>query len=180
MSHAATAPAEASAPDPDREAADAPDLMPEWFAHLIALLILFIIARLRAVLRRRLPRPRTAAAASRLAVNASASGAAIARARRPRGATPDNSDLPELSRIIAALRDRMKQRDAEHRQDMFQAMSDIIDAETAPAASPLGIATLFPSRHFLPPGFALRARVRPGTGPPPRLLPVAAYTFFRA
>ncbi|HVC60547.1 MAG TPA: hypothetical protein VND19_09340, partial [Acetobacteraceae bacterium] len=52
-----TTPADACAPDADRAASDAPARLPEWVAHLLALVIRFMLERMLATCsgRSRLP-----------------------------------------------------------------------------------------------------------------------------
>ncbi|HEY1930482.1 MAG TPA: hypothetical protein VGG99_00575, partial [Acetobacteraceae bacterium] len=113
-----TPPAEAYAPDPDRADPDSPDLMPEWLAYLIALVILFLLEQFQAARRRHVRRsasrhagrdalPRDAAEAPAAATR-SQSNHMTARTRRGRDAAPECLDL---SGARAALLEKLRQSD---------------------------------------------------------------------
>jgi hypothetical protein len=113
-----TAPAEASAPDPDRDDPDSPDLMPVWLAYLIALVIVFLLEQLQAARRRRVRRtaahrvgrpalPQDSAQPPATAIR-SQSDDATARMRRSRDAAPECADL---SRMRTELLEKLRQSD---------------------------------------------------------------------
>ncbi|HEY1931582.1 MAG TPA: hypothetical protein VGG99_06205 [Acetobacteraceae bacterium] len=113
-----TPPAEAYAPDPDRADPDSPDLMPEWLAYLIALVILFLLEQWGAMRQRRARRPasrpvgrtglpRDSAAAPAAAIRSQLDNA-TARTRRGRGAAPECLDL---SHARLALLEKLRQTD---------------------------------------------------------------------
>jgi hypothetical protein len=115
-----TAPAEASAPDPDRADPDAPDLMPEWLAYLIALVIVFVLEQFLALRQRQVRRPASRRAARRASPRNAApmpatsigrqSDHVTARTRRGRDAAPDCADL---SRARTALLEKLRQSDVD-------------------------------------------------------------------
>jgi hypothetical protein len=113
-----TAPAEAYSPDPDRADPDSPDLMPEWLAYLIALVILFLIEQFQA-LRQRHPRRLASRPVGRPALpkdsaqppataSRSQSENATARTRRSRDAAPE---CPDLSHARTALLEKLRHSD---------------------------------------------------------------------
>jgi hypothetical protein len=181
-----TAPAEACAPDPDRAGSDSPDLMPEWLAYLIALVIVFLVARQRDTRRtaaRRVGRtglPRDSAAAP-AAASRSRPGHATARTRRGHAVAPE---CPDLSRMRAALLEKLRQSDVDPAVlSQLEALGVVpgltgADAAAAPAApllTPLCVAKIrrdprsfapAAPRHRVSPASWRRMSARPGTGPP--------------
>jgi pyruvate/2-oxoglutarate dehydrogenase complex dihydrolipoamide acyltransferase (E2) component len=186
-----TAPAEACAPDPDRAGPDSPDLMPEWLAYLIALVIVFLleqflVARQRDTRRtaaRRVGRtglPRDSAAAP-AAASRSRSGHATARTRRGHAAAPEGSDL---SRMRAALLEKLRQSDVDPAVlSQLEALGiapgpigpDAAATPAAPVPSPLYVANIRHAPRRLAPAGARhgvssapwrRISARRGTGPP--------------
>jgi hypothetical protein len=183
-----TAPAEACAPDADRADPDSPDLMPEWLAYLIALVIVFLLEQFlvarqpharrsaaRRVGRADLPRDSAAAPA---AASRSRSGHATARTRRGHAAAPEGSDL---SRMRTALLEKLRQSDVDpavlSQLEAHGIVPGLIGPDTAaaPALSSSHVAhlsraprTLAPAgpRHALSPAPWRQMLARPGTGPP--------------
>jgi len=107
-----TTPADACAPDADRAAPDAPALLPEWVAHLLALVIRFMLERMLAACsgRSRLPswwhdRPDLppASAQALAASTRGPFGNAIAWMCQRRGIGPGHPDWPYLARTIVAF-----------------------------------------------------------------------------
>jgi hypothetical protein len=182
-----TAPAEASAPDPDRADADSPDLMPEWLAYLIALVIVFLLEQFLAARQRRARRPasrsvgrpaqpRDSAQAPAAAIRTQSDGA-TARLHRGRGAALEGS---ELSRARTALLEKLRQSDVDPAVlSQLEALGIVpapIGPDTAatPALSPPRVANIRRVPCRLAP-VAPRHRVSPaprqmlartGTGPP--------------
>ncbi|HEY1934925.1 MAG TPA: hypothetical protein VGG99_23210 [Acetobacteraceae bacterium] len=190
MGNLNTAPAEAYSPDPDREDPDSADLMPEWLAYLIALVIVFLLEQFQAaqqlVTRRptshhagRPASPRDAAAAPTAPIR-SQSDHATARMRRGRDAAPERLDL---SHARTALLEKLRQSDVD--PDVLSQLEalGIVPGLTgpataaepnAPALSPHCIAKIRGASHRLAP-VGTQRRVsptpwrkiaRPGTGPP--------------
>jgi hypothetical protein len=185
-----TAPAEAFALDPDRAGADSPDLMPEWLAYLIALVIVFLleqflVARQRHTRRtasRRVGRralPQDSAQPSAAAIQ-SQSGHATARTRRRRGVTPE---CPDLSHVRTALLEKLRRSGVEPSVwSQLEALGivpspivpDAAAPPTAPALAPPHVANIrHAPRRFAPdvPQQAVsrtpwRQIARAGTGPP--------------
>jgi hypothetical protein len=115
-----SAPAEASSPDPDRDDADSPDLMPKWLAYLIALVIVFLLEQFLAARQHRARRsaarsmsrpalPRDSAAAPAATIR-SQPDHMTARTCRGRGVALDGS---ELSRMRAELLEKLRQSDVD-------------------------------------------------------------------
>jgi hypothetical protein len=191
MGNLNTAPAEAYAPDPDRADPDSPDLMPEWLAYLIALVILFLLEQFQAArqrVARRLPsKPVARPALSRdsaqppAASIRSQSDHATARTRRGRDAAPEHLDL---SHARAALLEKLRQSDVDPAVlSQLEALGIVpgpIDPDTTatptePVLSPLRIANFrrAPRRlapagpwHAVSPAPWRRMSAQPGTGPP--------------
>ncbi|HEY1933686.1 MAG TPA: hypothetical protein VGG99_16865 [Acetobacteraceae bacterium] len=180
-------PAEAYAPDPDRADPDSPDLMPEWLAYLIALVILFLLEQFQAMRQRHVRRPasrpvgrpalpRDSGAAPTAAIR-SQSDDATARTRRGRGVAPE---CPDLSRARAALLEKLRQSDVDPSVlSQLEALGIIpspIGPDTAAATetSPLCITNIRrTARRFAPARTQHRVSptpwrriARPGTGPP--------------
>jgi hypothetical protein len=180
-----TAPAEAYAPDPDRADPDSPDLMPEWLAYLIAVVIVFLleqflVARQRRVRRsaarrvgpRAMPRDSTQSLAAAIRTR---SDNVTARTRRGRGVTPECADL---SRARAALLEKLRQSNVD--PDVWSQLEALgivpgPDTAAAPAPSPHCVANIRSApRRFAPAGaqhavpLARRWQMfaRRGTGPP--------------
>jgi hypothetical protein len=111
-SNALTAPADAYAPDADRDGTGASGLLPEWLVHLMALVIRFILERslTTGTHRFRLPswwhyRPDLPpGSVQQLAASRrGAFGNAIAWMCRRRGIGPGHPEWPELARAIVAF-----------------------------------------------------------------------------
>jgi hypothetical protein len=146
-----TAPAEACAPDPDRDDPNAPDLMPEWLAYLVAVVILFIIEQLIAIRPRpahrpaqrpviRPPLPRDSAQPSADSIRSTQAADATARTLRRTGVAPGT---PTLAEALAALRDKLQQsKDAPAVWSQLEAMGivpgplDPATTATPPAPTP--------------------------------------------
>jgi hypothetical protein len=185
-----TAPAEASAPDPDRADADSPDLMPEWLAYLIALVIVFLLEQFQAARQRHARRsvPRPVGRPARPRDSAQPPAAAIrgqpdhvsARTRRGRGVAPECADL---SRMRTALLEKLRQSDVDPAVlSQLEALGivpgpigpDTAAAPTIPVPSPLRVANIrHAPRRFAPAGrqhavspTQWRQIARAGTGPP--------------
>jgi hypothetical protein len=183
-----TAPAEAYAPDPDRADPDSPDLMPEWFAYLIALVILFLLTHCQAVQQRRARRlasrsvgqpalPRDPEQAPAASIDTKPDDE-TARTCRGRGAAPA---CPELLRALKALFDRYQQPDGGPSlwSQLEACVPSLIGPDaaatpTAPVPSPRLIAKIRSPRKFAPIGPRHSASPAPwrhmlaraGTGPP--------------
>ncbi|HEY1931107.1 MAG TPA: hypothetical protein VGG99_03770 [Acetobacteraceae bacterium] len=186
-----TAPAEASSPDPDRADPDSPDLMPAWLAHLIALVIVFLLEQFLAARQRRVRRaasklvdwpalPRDSAQPPAAAMH-SQSDHATARPRRGRDAAPDPADL---SRTRTALLEKLRQSDVDPAVlSQLEALgimpgpigTDAAATPTAPAPSPLCGANIRRAprefahaapRHAVSPAPWGQNFARRGTGPP--------------
>ncbi len=108
-----TAPAEAYLPDADRAGPDAPEDLPEWLVHCLALLILFLLESLLAVCPRGSSRlaswwqdrpdlPPGSAQAEAASIRGPF-GTTIASMCRRHGIGPGHADWPELSRAIVAF-----------------------------------------------------------------------------
>jgi hypothetical protein len=192
-----TAPAEACAPDPYRADPDSPNLLPEWLAYLIALVIVFLleqflILRQRNVRRaasRRVGRPGDSAAAPAPAIR-SQSGHVTACTRRGHGVTPEWADL---SRARTALLEKLRQSDVDpavlSQLEALGIVPGLPDPDTAatpnaPVPSPLFMANRRPSapisepartRHAVAPTPWRRMFARIGTGPPTGRPAVSGY-----
>jgi hypothetical protein len=115
-----TAPAEAYSPDPDRADPDSPDLMPEWLAYLIALVIVFLLEQWGAMRQRYVRRPAPRSVGRPAPPRDSAEPPATpthsqpehmtARTRRSRGVAPECTDL---SSMRAALLEKLRQSDVD-------------------------------------------------------------------
>jgi hypothetical protein len=184
-----TAPAEAYAPDPDRADPDSPDMMPEWAAYLIALLILFLLEHSQSMQQRRARRLASKAAAQPqdsaqppAAPIANQSDDATACTRRGRAAAPE---LKELPHVLKALLARLQQCDGGPSlwSQLEEALGiapgpigpDSAVAPNAPALAPISAAKIrrAPRRlapalpaHALLPVPLRRTFAHPGTGPP--------------
>jgi hypothetical protein len=186
-----TAPAEACAPDPDRADPDSPDLMPEWLAYLIALVIVFLLEQFLVARQRHVRRAasRSDNRRSPLHDSAAAPAAAIrgpsdnmtARTRRGRGIALQGS---ELSRARTALLEKLRQSDVDPTVlSQLEALGivpgltgpDTAATTAAPVFSPLRVANIHRAarrrapagpRHAVPPAPWRRMFARPGTGPP--------------
>jgi hypothetical protein len=108
-----TAPAQAYVPDADRAGPDAPAHLPDWLAHCLARLILFLLEhvqaarlrrsrRLRSWLQDRPELPPGSAQAEAASIRGSF-GTAIAWMCRRHGIGPGHPEWPELSRAIVAF-----------------------------------------------------------------------------
>ncbi|HEY1931933.1 MAG TPA: hypothetical protein VGG99_07980 [Acetobacteraceae bacterium] len=185
-----TPPAEAYAPDPDRADPDSPDLMPEWLAYLIALVILFLLEQFQAIRQRhpprpasrpagRLPLPQDSAQPPAPAIRSQSSDP-TARTRRSRGVALDCS---ELSRTRAALLEKLRQSDVDPAVlSQLEALGIVpgpIGPDTAtaaaPALTPLCVAKIRRNPRRLAPAIPQHAvsptswqqiPARAGTGPP--------------
>ncbi|HEY1930431.1 MAG TPA: hypothetical protein VGG99_00315 [Acetobacteraceae bacterium] len=186
-----TPPAEAYAPDPDREDPDSPDLMPEWLAYLIALVILFLLEQFQAARRRHVRRsasrhagrnalPRDSAEAPAAATR-SQSNHMTARTRRSRDTAPECADL---SGARAALLEKLRQSDVDPAVlSQLEALGivprlvspDTAATPTAPALAPRCVANFrrnprkfapAGARHRVLPTPSRRMSANPGTGPP--------------
>jgi hypothetical protein len=183
-----TAPADASAPDPDRADADSPDRMPEWLAYLIALVIVFLLEQFLAARQRRARRsaarstsrpalPRDSAAAPAATIH-SQPDHMTARTRRGRGVALEGS---ELARMRAELLEKLRQSDVDPAVlSQFEALGiepSPIGPDTAatPVSSPLCGANIRRAppkfahaapRHAVSPAPRGRNFARRGTGPP--------------
>jgi hypothetical protein len=198
MSDQHTAPAEAYSPDPDRAEPDSPDLIPEWLAYLIALVIVFLIEQFQAARQRHarrsashpvgrtaLPRDSTAAPATAIC---NRSDDATARTRRGPGVALDCS---ELSRTRAALLEKLRQSDVDPAVlSQLEALGivpgpigpDTASTLDAPVLSPPHAAKIcrdarefaHPApRHAVSPAPWGQNFVRRGTGPPTGPPPVS-------
>lgn len=173
MSSAAANPAEASAPDPNRASPDSPELMPEWFAYLIALLILFVIRQLRAIL----PRRRRPSAARPNLPQLYAERGRTPPSRQPHDPTglPELPDCPELARAIAALRARLRQQNTDQSKELLDLISETAaEDDTAPTPPAAWFPTPTHDRTARPRQQAPRIYACPGTGPPPRPRAISA------
>jgi hypothetical protein len=183
-----TVPTEAYAPDPDRDDPDSPDLMPEWLAYLIALVIVFLLEQFQALRQRparRLPSkpvdrpvsPRDSAQPSAASIR-SQSDHATARTRRGRDATPE---YPDLSRTRAALLEKLRQSDVDpavlSQLEALGIVPGLTGPNTAatPVLSPLCVAKIRRAPRRLAPAGPQRALspaprrqmlARSSTGPP--------------
>jgi hypothetical protein len=183
-----TAPAEACAPDPDRDDPDSPDRMPEWLAYLIALVIVFLLEQFL-VARQRHARRTAARRVGRPALpqdSAQAPAAAIrgqsdhmtVRTHRGRGAAPE---CPDLSRMRAELLEKLRQSNVDPSVlSQLEALGVVPspngpDTAAAPVPSPLCVAKIrreprsfapAAPRHRVSPAPWRRMSARPGTGPP--------------
>jgi hypothetical protein len=182
-----TAPAEACAPDPDRADPDSPDLMPEWLAYLIALVIVFLLEQFLAIrphhARRPASRPAGRPALPRdsaqapAAATRSRSNDATARMHRGRGVALKPS---ELARTRAALLEKLRQSDVDpavlSQLEALGIVPAVIgpDTSAAPVLSPPHLANIRRAARRLAPARAqhrvspapLRQIARAATGPP--------------
>jgi hypothetical protein len=187
--------AEAYAPDADREASDAPDRMPRWLAHIVALLILFLLEHLAAFRRRRYPglpswwTPRTdMAPGSTQELAASVRGPfgnAIAQMARQWGIGPGHKDWPEVSRAIVAFGGSLQGLDGRRVPQPWWETPEIVPGMirfevatkttaasllaqllTADAPPPAREPALARAEPVWPPALWLQVRARAGTGPP--------------
>jgi hypothetical protein len=182
-----TAPAEACAPDPDRDDPDSADLMPEWLAYLIALVIVFLLEQFLAAPQRHVRRsasrrvgrnalPRDSAQPPAASIR-NKSDNATARTRRSRGTAPEFLDL---SRARIALLEKLRQSDVDPAVlSQLEALGIVpgpIDPYTAatPVRSPLCVANIRRAPRKLAPAgnqhrvspTPLRQIARASTGPP--------------
>jgi hypothetical protein len=186
-----TAPAEACVPDADRADPDSPDLMPEWLAYLIAVVIVFLleqflVARQRHTRRsaaRRVGRaalPRDSAAGPSASSRGQSDGV-TARTRRGHAVAPECADL---SRMRTALLEKLRQSNVDPAVlSQLEALGivpapigpDTAATTAAPVLSPHCVANirhaprrLAPpgARHRVSPAPSRRMSARPGTGPP--------------
>src|SRR5579871_1838750 len=97
-----TAPAEAHAPDADRDETDSPPLMSEWAAHLVTLLILFLLEIFPHLRRRRTHR------APLHAVQPQPRRDGLVPVRRHRDVAPQHPAKAKLLRAIKALLNDMQ------------------------------------------------------------------------
>jgi hypothetical protein len=171
-----TAPAEACAPDPDRADPDSPDLMPEWLAYLIALVIVFLleqflVAREHDTRRpasrpgRRQAQPRNSAQTPAASIRGQ-SDHATARTRRGRGAAPDRADL---SHMRTALLEKLRQSDVDPSVLSQLEALGIVPGPIGPdtAVPPVASALYVANPRRAPRGLA-PAGLRPGVSPAPR------------
>ncbi|HEY1934561.1 MAG TPA: hypothetical protein VGG99_21350 [Acetobacteraceae bacterium] len=191
-----SAPAEAYAPDPDRADPDSPDLMPEWLAYLIALVIVFLLEQFQAA-RQRVTRrpasrhvgrpalPRDSAQPPAAAIRSRPDHTA-ARTHRGSGIAPTCADL---LRARTELLEKLRQTDVDPSVlSQLEALGIVpspigpdtavaptAPSPTAPALAPLCIANIRRDpRRSVPAGTQHRALptprrqmfTRPGTGPP--------------
>jgi hypothetical protein len=187
MGNPNTAPAEAYSPDPDRADPDSPDLMPEWLAYLIALVIVFLLEQFQAMRQHHARRlaskpvarpapPRDSAAAPTAAIR-SQPDHATARTRRGRDAAPE---YPDLAHTRAALLEKLRQSDVDPAVlSQLEALGIVpavigLDTPAAPVLSPLCMTNIRrAARRFAPARAQHRVSptpwrqiARPGTGPP--------------
>jgi hypothetical protein len=191
MGHLHSAPAEAYAPDPDRADPDSPDLMPEWLAYVIALVIVFLLEQFLAMRQRHVRRAasrsdnrrsplRDSAAEPAAAIRGQSDGA-TARTRRGRGIALEGSDL---SRARTALLEKLRQSDVDPAVLLqLEALGimpgpigpDTPATPTAPVPSPLRGANIRRAprrfahaapRHAVSPAPWGQNFARRGTGPP--------------
>ncbi|HEY1930769.1 MAG TPA: hypothetical protein VGG99_02045 [Acetobacteraceae bacterium] len=187
-----TPPAEAYAPDPDRADQDSPDLMPEWLAYLIALVILFIIETFQNLpqrpKRRPAPHPVGQPALPRNPTEKPATTIrsqpdnAIARTRGARAVAPN---CLELSRARASLLEKLRHSDVDpamlSQLEALGIVPGLTDPDTAaaPLPSPLCAAKIRRDPRGLAPArprhavslapwrqMLARASTGPPTGPP--------------
>jgi len=159
-----TAPAEAYAPDADQDASDAPR-RPGWAACMVALLILLLVASILSLHPRRSAQGSSARNATRL-------GEAVARACRALGLVPDDSQLAQLTRAVAAFFD-----DENHGSTRIHTNSPRRRATSSsrwrhaprPAATTSVYIRVHPWLHFSSPAAQPRARPPPSLIPPLRL-----------
>ncbi|HEY1931371.1 MAG TPA: hypothetical protein VGG99_05120 [Acetobacteraceae bacterium] len=185
-----TAPAEAYDPDPDRADPDSPDLMPQWLASLIALVILFLLEQFQALQQRHPHRPASRPARCPALPRASAdapasirrqSDDATTRTRRGRDAAPG---FPDLSHARTALLEKLRQSDIDpdvlsqlETLGIVPSLNNTDIAATPIAATPtllcvakiLGAPRMLAragTQHRVLPAPWRRTFAHPGTGPP--------------
>jgi hypothetical protein len=191
MGNPNTAPAEAYSPDPDRAGPDSPDLIPEWLAYLIALVIVFLLEQFQAMRQHHLRRPASRPVARPALPRDSAQSPAAAtrsqpdhvttRTRRGHNAAPECRDLSD---VRTALLEKLRQSDVDPSVlSQLEALgivpspigSDTTATPNAPVLAPLCVANIRrTARRFAPasPRHAVSTAprrqmfARPGTGPP--------------
>jgi hypothetical protein len=204
MGNLNTVPNEAYAPDPDRADPDSPDLMPEWLAYLIALVIVFLLEQWGAMRQRHVRRaasrsvgrpapPRDSAKAPTAAIR-SRSDHATARTRRGRDAAPE---CPDLSHTRAALLEKLRQSDVDpailSQLEALGIVPGLLDSDTAattaaPMPAPICIAKIRRDPRKLAPGGTRHALsptpwrqiARASTGPPTGPPVISGYPSFYA
>src|ERR1700733_2435949 len=118
MRNLLTVPAEAYAPDADRDGLEAPAHLPEWFVRCLAMLILFLLEHVQAMRLRRSRRlepwwqdrpdlPAGSAQAEAASVRGTFGTGIAWTCRRP-GIGPGHAEWPELSRAIVTFGGSLK------------------------------------------------------------------------
>ncbi|HEY1936241.1 MAG TPA: hypothetical protein VGG99_29895, partial [Acetobacteraceae bacterium] len=190
----------------DRADPDSPDMMPEWAAYLIALLILFLLEHSQSMQQRRARRLASKAAARPAQPQDSAQPPAapianqpddaIACTRRGRAAAPE---LKELPHVLKALLARLQQCDGGPSlwSQLEEALGiapgpigpDTAVAPNAPAPAPISAAKIRRARRRLAPALPAHALLpvplrrtfaHPGTGPPTGPPAVSRYQSYYA